>query len=122
MGVLVYSLLALPTRHQPRRGAPPKVRRVRGCLVGNRGADQPPQEAPLGTSSGALAGSRASRPRGCLSAPASGDLCPAVSCGLPPGSDPAGLTPWLGHVPVGGRRLHRITEASATTVPASLLD
>jgi hypothetical protein len=51
--------------------------------------------------------------RGCLPAPALGDLCPAVK-----------LRPSLRsvHVPLGGRRLHPIAAASATTVTAGLPD
>jgi hypothetical protein len=53
LNLTISPLTISPQRQQPRWGSPTRVRRVRGCPLGNRGADEPPQEAPFGTSSGA---------------------------------------------------------------------
>ena len=79
--------------------APPtiagEVRRVRGCLIGNRGALRPqeavrPPRGPLRVLWDLAV------PGGCLTAPACGDLCPAASFGVPLsrfGLEPCGRSP-----------------------------
>ena len=77
--------LAYRTRHPP-GGKPPGVRRVTrapyAATLEGMGTLRERSPAPW-----SLAGPWASRPAGCLPAPAFGDLCPAASCGLPHGVD-----------------------------------
>lgn len=76
--------IASAQHHQPLRQSPARVRRVRGCLVGNRGALRPqeavrPPRGPLRVLRDLTA------PGVALRHPRHGDLCPAASFGVPLG-------------------------------------
>jgi len=106
----------------PTRQASCQVRRVRRCLLGNRGADCTAPGDPRGPPRGPLWGSLGPHgPGGCLSAPAFGDLCPAASCGFPLSRSAMCLSAVCGSAPLLTLRRKRSQRASWISSHLALL-